>query len=55
MACKGPLDLSSEYTVLLGWIERNNEKVLVAVKKKAQQNRLIVLADITRRVHERLR
>src|SRR6185312_12650132 len=54
MACKGPIDLNREYTILLGWIERDRERVPTEVKRKAQENRLIVVNDPTRRRRERL-
>lgn len=52
MACKGPIREDSEYTILLGWIERNDARVPHEVKEKAQANRRIVLADQRRRVRE---
>jgi hypothetical protein len=54
MACRGPFDLDREYTILLGWIERNNERVPNEVKVKAQQNRAIVVRDPSRRRRERI-
>jgi hypothetical protein len=54
MACKGPVDLDREYTILLGWIERDNRRVPNEVKAKAQQNRVILLSNPNRRRHERI-
>lgn len=54
MACKGPISIDREYTILLGWIERNNERVPNAVKIKAQQNRAILMRNPDRRRRERI-
>jgi hypothetical protein len=54
MACRGPIDMDREYTILLGWIERNNDRVPNEIKVKAQQNRAIVVSDPSRRRRERI-
>jgi len=54
MACRGPFDLNREYTILVGWIERDNKRVPNDVKKKASENRTIVLANPERRRRERI-
>jgi hypothetical protein len=54
MACRGPIDPSREYTILLGWIERDREKVPLEIKRKASENRQIVIGDPKRRRRERI-
>jgi hypothetical protein len=54
MVCRGPLDLGREYTVLVGWIERDNARVPNNIKKKASENRSIIIADPRRRRRERI-
>jgi hypothetical protein len=48
MLCRGPIAPTSEYTLLLGAIERNGKLPKNALKDAAQ-NRLAVLKDPTRR------
>src|SRR5260370_39010669 len=53
MCCRGPFS-TNEYTILAGAIEKDGKLVPSDVKETAQANRKELLADPTRRVHERL-
>ena len=53
MCCRGPFS-PKEYTILAGAIEKDGKLIPEGVKATAQRNRESLLADPTRRVHERL-
>jgi hypothetical protein len=54
MLCRGPIDNASEYTLLLGAIERN-WKLPPGASQQAEQNRLVVMQEPKRRrPHERI-
>jgi len=53
MCCREPFS-SNEYTILAGAIEKDGRLVPADVKEAAQANRKELVADPTRRVHERL-
>lgn len=54
LLCRGPIDPETEYTLLLGAIERGG-KLPKEAPQHAEENRLIVLKDLSRRVsHERI-
>jgi hypothetical protein len=54
LLCRGPLQMALEYTLLMGAIERN-WRLPAGALQQAEANRLIILADPSRRVkHERI-
>jgi hypothetical protein len=54
MLCRGPIDNSVEYTLLLGAIEKGG-KLPKGAKEEADERRTIVIDDSSRRVpHERI-
>jgi hypothetical protein len=52
LLCKGPFVMAREFTLLFGAIEKDGVLEPVDCKKRAQENRSILVADRTRRRHE---
>jgi hypothetical protein len=52
LLCKGPWIMDSEYTFLLGAIEKDRVLIPKDCKERAQENRRILLADRNRRRYE---
>jgi hypothetical protein len=49
MLCKGPIDMETEFTLLIGAIERGGRLSPINAQDRAEQNRRIILADPQRR------
>lgn len=54
MCCRGPFG-PSEYTILVGAVEKDGELVPGDVKKRAQDNLAELKADPSRRIYARIR
>jgi len=52
MVCKGPFDMSKEFTLLHGAIEKDNKLIPEDAKSRAQSNRAILIVSPMRRRHE---
>ena len=52
MVCKGPFDMSKEFTLLHGAIEKDKKLIPEDVKSRAQSNRTILIGSPMRRRHE---